>query len=69
MNLSELRKKLYDKEITYIDYLKSSKEYQDFTNWCNAHGVTPDEENAEFYYDMTHPMEMADSEVYMEIYP
>lgn len=69
MRLDELQKKLYKGEITHLDFLKSSKNYPEFAAWCEDHGVSEDESNAEFFYDMTFHHEHADADISMEIYP
>lgn len=69
MTQKELKQKLVLGEISVLDFLKQSKDYKDYAQWCAGHCLPEDENSAEFYYDMTSNDEYDEAEVYLEMYP
>ena len=56
-------------EMTHLEYLQNSKEFESYKNWCRSHCVEMDERSAEFYFDQTIIPEYDESEIEFEIYP
>lgn len=68
MSNDEKIKKVKSGELSYLEFLKDSKEFENYKDWCNSHDVAVDEKSAEFYFDQTFP-EYDETEVELEIYP
>lgn len=45
---------LQDGKIGWCEFVQCHREYkEDYLAWCRSHGVTPDDNNAEFWWDQT----------------
>lgn len=56
-------------EITPLEFLQSSNDYENYRDWCNSHNVSMDEDSAEFYFDQTFNTDYDETDVLIEIYP
>lgn len=43
---------LHNSKLSYLDFIMQSYMAKDYVAWCKGMGQTPDEDSAEFYFDM-----------------
>lgn len=65
MEQTALFEKLMAGRISHLDYLLQGCDSANYRTWCDEHGVEPDDDNAEVYFDLagTVPEEQYQKEI------